>query len=351
LNKAAAKNKWLIFWSLIFLAGLIGWIYVLRCEDGVRAWRMFLVNFLYFGSLGAGLVTWSAITIASRGTWMGKLKNTSAGGAGFGILMLAGFIVLCFGEKNWAVWIGKEQIIGGWLNLRFMIIRNLTAFIIFWIVAVIFARNVNKNSRTFSGWLIFLYSVVFSLAAFDLVMPLEMKWVSTLFGGYFFISGLYIAVAGWCFLSIITGAIDDRRQLWDLSTLILTFCMLTTYLMFSHLMVIWYENIPRETSYLVPRMNITEWKIISAVLLVMVYLGPIAMLIWKNLKMNKIYMSIVCLIILTGMWMERWWLVMPSLGEKLKFGFSEASSLLLFIGGFALSYYAGLKLPKQIERT
>jgi hypothetical protein len=98
-------------------------------------------------------------------------------------------------------------------------------------------------------------------------------------------------------------------------------------------------------------MNITGWKIISVVLLVMVYLGPIAMLIWKNLKMNKIYMSIVCLIILTGMWMERWWLVMPSLGEKLKFGFSEASSLLLFIGGFALSYYAGLKLPKQIERT
>jgi hypothetical protein len=257
--------------------------------------------------------------------------------------MIAAGVILFSGIKYWAVWIGDAEKVQSWLSPWFMAIRQLAALLVFWIPAVIFAKKTDRNSRTFSGWIIFLYAVVFSLIGFDLVMPLEKHWVSTLFGGYFFISGLYLAAAAWCLLSILTATIDQKEQLADQGKLMLAFCMLTTYMLFSQLVVLWYENVPRETSFLVPRMNISGWHILSVVLICMVYIGPITLLLWKELKYSKIYMGIVSSVILTGMWLERWWLVMPSVDEKLSIGLSETAVTAMFAAAFGLSYSIGLR--------
>jgi hypothetical protein len=338
------KNKWQICWFVLLIVGILSWISVFIWGDTQRAFRLLFVNFLYFSSLGAGLVVWPAAIIASRGTWMKRLNLTAYSAIGFGPLILLGIILVFIGAKYWALWMGHEPKIAAWLNLPFMASRDIIAIIIFLILAGLFVYKKSNQTRKFSGWLIFIFSIVFSLIGFDLIMPLQKSWISALFGGYFFISAFYIAIAGWCLLSIIQGTIDDKEQLADIGKLILTFCMLTTYFLFSQLFVIWYENLPPETSFLIPRMNITHWPWISIALLIMVYLGPIALLIWKNLKYSKIYMTFVSLFILTGMWIERWWLVMPGLGEKLKFGLSEFTSLLLFISAFAISITIGKKI-------
>ena len=41
------------------------------------------------------------------------------------------------------------------------------------------------------------YAFILTLLAFDLVMALDPHWFSSLFGGYFFVSGMYAAVAAW----------------------------------------------------------------------------------------------------------------------------------------------------------
>ena len=43
----------------------------------------------------------------------------------------------------------------------------------------------------------------------------------------------------------------DRRH--DLGKLIVAFSLLTTYMMFSQLIVIWYENLPDEVRFVIPR--------------------------------------------------------------------------------------------------
>jgi hypothetical protein len=343
------KNKWQIFWLVLFIIGIVSWISVFIWGDSQRAFRLLLVNFLYFGSLASGLIIWPAAVIASRGTWLKRLNVSAFSAIGFGPLILLALIIVFIGARYWAVWMGNDPKIAAWLNLPFMAARDIIAIIILLILSGLFIFKKRNQTRKFSGWLIFIFSIVFSLIGFDLIMPLQKSWVSALFGGYFFISALYIAVAGWCLLSIFQGTIDDKEQLSDIGKLMLTFCMLTTYFLFSQLFVIWYENIPAETSYLVPRMNITHWPFISIALIVMVYIGPIGLLIWKDLKYSKIYMSFVSLVILSGMWIERWWLVMPSLGEKLKFGLSEFTSLLLFISAFAISITLGKKFITSNE--
>ena len=84
-------------------------------------------------------------------------------------------------------------------------------------------------------------------------MALDPHWYSLLFGGYFFISGMYIAVAAWVAPS---ATVDDRStpdHLHDLGKLVVAFSLLTTYMMYSQLLPIWYENLPEEIRFLVPR--------------------------------------------------------------------------------------------------
>jgi len=91
---------------------------------------------------------------------------------------------------------------------------------------------------------------------------------------------------------------------------------------------------PHETRFLVPRMNaVTHWPIVSAVLLGVVYLGPLVLLLPHRAKRNAPYVGIVAALVLAGMWVERWWLVMPSLGKPLAFGLPEAAGILALLTG------------------
>jgi hypothetical protein len=200
-------------------------------------------------------------------------------------------------------------------------------------MAFIFLRNrMEKHRVTLAALNIIVYAVTFSVTGFDLVMALEPQWYSMMTGGYFFISGLYVAAAAWAFQATLMERPVNRDALQDIGKLVLTFCMLTSYLMFSQLLPIWYENLPDETVFLIPRLNLA-WKTISYVLLGMVYLGPFFLLLNRELKRNALYMALVSLMILTGMWIERWWLVSAVFEkERLLFGWHEILPAIAMMG-------------------
>jgi hypothetical protein len=203
-----------------------------------------------------------------------------------------------------------------------------------WFVRVM---KTGQRPKRLAASLIFIYSIVFSILGIDLVMALSPQWCSPVFGIYFFISGLYIAIAGWLFISatIDTGA--KPNQLQDQSSLVITFSLLTAYLMYCQLLPIWYENMPDETRYLVPRMNgVTHWPWISIVLLAVVYLGPLVLLLSGSARRRAAYVRVVAAMILAGLWLERWWLVMPSLNEPLTFGPSEIAGVAALVAGLLL---------------
>ena len=89
---------------------------------------------------------------------------------------------------------------------------------------------------------------------FDFVMTLKPEWYTMMIGGYFFSTGVYVAAAVWALMAVISG-VTDKKTLQDIGKLIIAFCMFSSYLMFSHLFPIWYENIPEEIIFLIPRMN------------------------------------------------------------------------------------------------
>jgi hypothetical protein len=188
------------------------------------------------------------------------------------------------------------------------------------------------------GSLIVMYCLVFSLIGFDMVMALDPHWYSSLFGAYFFVSGMYAAIAGWTISYIFQAENHNPAHLRDLGNLMLAFSLLTTYMMFSQLLPIWYENLPHEVRFILPRFQVFPWRWVSVALLGSIYLGPLAMLLWRRPKRSPLYLGIVALVILAGLWLERWWLVIPTLGGEFKIGLIEFSMAAIFAAVIILGF-------------
>lgn len=318
--------------ALCTVGGIVLWHSYVGGVDGPRAWRALLINFLFFSSLSGGLVVWPAVVRACNGRWPGHLERIALSAVVFSIPSLAALILLWFGSDRWSPWHHASFHQGGWLNNTFIFSRDLAALALFWLIAAryVFLRT-KGNATIWGGLLIVSYSLVFSLLGFDLVMALDPHWYSTLLGGYFSMSGLYIAIAGWSFLAV-WQPLTRGDQLHDLGRLTVGFSLMTTYLMYAHLLPMWYENLPEETRFLVPRLNFQPGLSISYTLLALVYLGPLVLLLPEKSKRSRWWLGGVCLLILCGMWIERWWLVAPVFDAKLPLGLIEISMAVSFTG-------------------
>jgi hypothetical protein len=319
-------------WGIIAAAGMCGWLFALATGDLARVWRALLVNFTFFTSLAAGMVCWSAIMTAARATWTGKMEKIPLSGYGFALPSIVALVLLAVGGPHWAPWWQEKFLQGFWLNPFFLMGRNLAGLLLFWWCARrhLASRHGEDGVRD-AGILIFVFCIVFSLIGFDLVMALDPHWYSTLFGAYFFISALFIGAAGWALLAVLDPE-SAPNQLQDVGNLVMAFSILTTAMLFAQLLTIWYENMPEETRYLVPRMNFRPWSGVSLALLALVYLGPLVMLLTVWSKRTRWFLGLVAFIILCAMWVERLWLIVPGFLQSLRPGLPELSLLAGFVG-------------------
>jgi len=319
---------------LILLLGVAGWCYCVFSGDTARTWRALLVNFIFFTPLASGMIVWPAIAIISQGNWARSLERTAFAGLYFAPVSIAAFIVLWFGHSHW---LSPDPPQGFWLNSKFVFIRDLAALGVIWVLGTAFVNRARKGTpSTLAGWLCFAYAVVFTLIGFDIVMALDPHWFSTLFGGYFFVSGMFAALACWTVLSILPG-IASAEQRHDLGKLTVAVSLLTAYLMFSQLLPIWYEALPKEVRFIIPRLTEYPWRYVSIFLVLTIYLGPLVLLLTRWSKRSPAFLTAVSLLMLVGLWVERWWEVTPTLGGQLTFGLTEISITVAFIASFMLS--------------
>ena len=335
----------------ILVLAVLGWIAVAIWGDRQRAWAILLVDFLFLSCLGAGLVVWPAVVVVSRGRWMGTTQRTALPGVVLLPACLVLLIVLAVGGPAWAPWLHERPQNAWWLNAPFLFARDILSLAVFSVLALWFVAALRRGARPqkLAAWLIFVYTVVFSLLGIDLAMGLDPEWYSFVFGMYFFVSGMYLAAAGWAFLTALADpqATPDQRD--DQAKLMITFCLLTAYLMYSQLLPIWYENLPKETRFLAPRLNwVTNWPALSMVLLAVIYLGPLVLFLLRRGKRSRPYVAVVAALVLVAMWLERWWLVMPSLHQPLAFGPSEITGIAgLLAGVWLFIYWVRRDLPAQ----
>ena len=327
---------WRLFWAGVLLIGLLGWLLSFALEPRAGVWLGLLIAFLYFTPMAGGMVIWVATVQVSKGRWAGSFERLAASGLVLALPSLIALAALWIASPVWAPWFQRDLPQGIWLAPNFLFARDLAALALFWGLCVLYiARRRRCAGSVLAPWLILAYALIFSLIGFDLVMALDPLWKSSLFGGYFFISGLFAAAAAWTFLSAWSGeAGPDRLQ--DMAKLTLALSMLTGYLMYSQLLPLWYENIPAETRFLIPRMNTQPGRGVSFLLLTLVYLGPLLFLLTLRVKRSRPLLMLATGAILAGLWIERWWLVAFTIGHKNLPGLPEFAAVAFFAGAMGL---------------
>jgi hypothetical protein len=106
----------------------------------------------------------------------------------------------------------------------------------------------------------------------------------------------------------------------DLGKLSFAFIVFWAYIAFSQFMLIWYSNIPEETSWYLRRLT-GPWAGFSMFLLIGHFVIPFLILISRAVKRRPEFLAGAAVWILFMHWLDIYWLAMPEAGHG-QLGFS-----------------------------
>ncbi|HEX9727383.1 MAG TPA: NrfD/PsrC family molybdoenzyme membrane anchor subunit [Gemmatimonadales bacterium] len=367
--------------GVLAVLGLGFFVMLSTGDDPARAWRMFLVNFVFFTGLAAGAVIFAATQKITKGAWAGSIIRFAEAGVAFLPVALVLFLVLFLGREYLFPWIEHPTPARGkWLTVPWVFTRDLASLLIVFGVAIAFVwqelkPDVAALRGDATGWkralydriagdytgtpeqieqldrrihrmapiLCLLYAYLFSLLAFDLIMSLAPYWISNLFGAYYFMGSF---LTGLTMLGLMMvywrrklglEALIGHHQFHDLGKLVFGFTVFWAYLTYSQVLVIWYGNLPEETAFLFFRMW-GEWRPVALLVTAMVFLVPFWGLISVKAKVTPVTFTLFVTISLLGMWLERFLQVQPSLVASPPLGLPEVGISVGFLGLFLLAY-------------
>ncbi len=364
LSKASfnpSQIRYKVILSLI-LFGAIAFVASLLLSDAVNAWQGLLVNILFFAGIAQGALCFSVIATVTDSYWLRPIKRVAEGLSFFGIYSIALFILMFFGGSYLYEWYNHDLVLHtkeGWLNVPFFVTRQVLGMLFLLCLSYFYLRNsikpdldfaasMNKffqgrfskiwtgkaenfdasaeagykSNKMLAPWVGFLSGVVLSFIAFDWIMSLDQSWFSTMFGVQYFVSSLIGAGA---FLIIISGIMQQRFGLGqyqtilrhhDMAKLTFAFTLLWTYMIFAQVLVIWYANLPEETPYLILRIQSTQWSPVYWVIFFMMFIIPFFGLMSRTACRSILFSRIIAIDILCGLWLEKYFMVVPSVQEN-----------------------------------
>ena len=128
----------------------------------------------------------------------------------------------------------------------------------------------------------------------------------------------------------------NEDHLHDLGKLLFGFSTFWMYIWFSQYLLIWYTNIPEETSYFIQRMH-GAWLALSLANIVLNWLVPFVVLLRRDAKRRRATLGLVAATVLVGRWLDVYLMIVPSLvGDVPRIGVWEIGLTAGAIGGFGL---------------
>ena len=265
-------------------------------------------------------------------------------------------------DKYDAIVAGKEW----WMNVPSWVIRSIVYLILWNAYRFIIRKSsikedtANDNGKTYkfnynsSVIFIFIFMLTESMMSWDWIMGLDPHWFSTLFGWYVLASLLVSALTIIAFVTIYLrskGALPgvNDSHIHDLAKFMFGFSVFWTYLWFAQFMLIWYANIPEETTYFAARFN--EYKIPFLAMVAMNFVFPVLLLLNSDFKSIPWFVVIGGIVILAGHYIDIFVMVMPAtVGGQWYFGIPEISALLFFLGIFIYSVFSAFAKANPIPK-
>lgn len=167
-----------------------------------------------------------------------------------------------------------------------------------------------------SGAFLFVYALTqMSTAPWLWIMSIDAHWYSTMFSWYSFasafVSGMSVILLFVVFLKN-QGKLElvTTEHVHDLGKFMFAFSIFWTYTWFSQYMLIWYGNMPEETTYFKIRQH-GPYSVIWYSVFIINFVMPILILMSRPSKRNYFTVCFMALVIIFGHWLDFYIMTMP----------------------------------------
>jgi hypothetical protein len=324
------------FLGLVALVGAVIFAIGASSADAPRVWSIYLVNLVFWSALAATGPAIAGMMQLTEARWSPTVRRLALTTAGFLPVSFVLLVILLFGRKILYPWETTPIAVkAAWLNGPFFWLRTLVLGA--GLAAACFAfvasqlrepapadvERTRARRNQLAVTMLFLWVITLSLWGFDLIMSLDPRWYSGLFGGYFVVSSLY---TGFALLAILTIRANARglaavppAAVQDVAKLQFAFSIVWMYFFWSQYLVIWYGNVPVETRYVAQRFFVAPWKGLAWFVFVVGWLIPFAYLL-KRLTgrppQRHSPLFVMALFGLVAMFFERVLTIFPSVSAE-----------------------------------
>ena len=363
------SNNIRVLSTVCIFIGVVAFMVALFFGFQERAWHAYLLSYFYFMLFPLGALFFITVQHTTKAGWSVHVRRLSEAITAYLPMACVLTLPLIYGAFSLYDWLDTEKIAKDsllahktpYLNLPFFLIR-LVVFLGGWLFfakkLVSFSLKQDQDgdvkwthkSVKYSIGFLFFFALSLSLFSVDLLMSLDAHWFSTIFGVYVF-AGLFqtifavlILLSAWLieqdkekYRSII-----NKNHLHDMGKFLFASTIFWAYIAFSQYMLIWYANLPEETTFFIPRSK-GVWAIVSISLIVFKFIVPFLILLPRWVKRNwQMMIPISCLILLMQ-FVDLYWLIYPHFDASFpRFGWMEVAIFLAFFGVFIQSVFSFL---------
>ena len=328
-------------WRGLALAGVAALVVsVALAALGAESWRRFffayLVNFAFVLSLALGALYFVLLHHLTHSGWSVVVRRIGEAFTATLPLLALLFIPVLLGLKQLYPWsqsavAAADHVVHGkaaYLNVPFFVVR-WAVYLAAWIVIgrFYFRRSLLQDSsgdvsltlqmERRAGPAMVLFGITLTFASIDLLMSLDPRWFSTIFGVYYFagsVVGIYALLTAVSFALQVSGFLRNAvtvEHYHDLGKLLFGFVVFWAYIGFSQYMLIWYANIPEETGWLAHRQE-NGWGWVGLLLMFGHFLIPFVALLSRAPKRRPGLLAAVAVWMLAMHWVDMYWLVTPA---------------------------------------
>ncbi len=374
----------LIVGLLVLVGGIFSLLGSEHTIDHTRFWIVLLHNSVFFLFVMAASIFIQAAAALAQGGWILAYKRVAeAIGANVWVFGLIALVVLfCIvagvgqGEHNAIFhWThpGDDKILQGkssFLNTGMFIGFSIAAVSLWSFFGIKFRQisikqqSAPKNSTklywkmvALAGVFLFVYALtMMSTTPWFWIMSIDAHWFSTLFSWYVFASSFVSGIA-LIFLWVVylknqgSLTIVTKDHIHDLGKFMFAFSVFWTYLWFSQFMLIWYGNIPEETTYFKIRMQ-GPYSFFFFLNIILNFVCPILILMSRPSKRNYFVLVFIAMVIIFGHWIDYYLMVMPGpLQENWNLSWYELGIPFGFVGLIILTVSKTLSKESLIPQN
>ncbi len=336
----------------------------------VRAGAGLLLANFYFVSLALSALVFIAVQNLAAAGWPVVFRRVPEAMASYLPMGAAATAAIVLGARFVYPWAapGAAEALGGkaaYLNVGMFALR---AFII-WAVWLFFARRLVALSRgqdssgglgatrlaaAVSAGFVVAFALTFTVASVDWLMSLEPKWTSTLYPWFVFAGAFEGGLAALAVLVVLLRrrgffASLNEHHLHDLGKYVFAFSCFWAYLWFCQYLLIWYANIPDETTHFVLRTS-PGWQFLFFLNPVVNFVVPFALLLPAKRKRRERTLLAGACVVLAGRALDLYVLIMPPvLGARASLGLAEPAAFVglgaIFLLAFDRAFAAAAPEP------